>query len=497
MKALKCFFAINVLLFIFCSAASAQDYIFAYKDEVYEQGLVMPMSAEFNQRQLMGSIYLTDDEEALKRMLDAGLIEGYGPDEEVVLLDFADDPRFHSQENYEFKLTNAAGLVNNGRWNGSGVKVGIIDTGIAMEHGDINYNKIVARRNVLKNSSDPLAADVTDEQGHGTAVAGLIAAKTNNGLGVSSLAPEAELVIIKAFGSSTTTVSVLIDGIDYALDQGCDVLNMSVGSKPSGNPGNVYELMRKAISEAQEKGMIVVAAAGNYSNGETNNRNEDSDYMYPASYDNVVGVSSIDSNGNPSSFSYHNDKVNIAACGGSVSVLDWKNPNGVMGGSGTSFSAPFVTSVAALAKQIDPSIDQARFMELLAATADDAGAPGYDTFYGSGIINVGRLVETLLRQTGRSDKNNIELGEPTYDPYTLTYSFKITNKGFDSVAVLDTWYQKMGGDRYNSQISTVEVAPRSSEEVTYESFLDVAHMVWKKETLEPLCPVWEHSPPLD
>ncbi len=489
MKFVKSFFLTGLMALLFCSAAYAQDYIFRYRD-----GLVMPMSLEMEQNHLSGAIYLSDDLEELQRLYEAGIIEYYGPDASVELMDAADDTGYERQRSYEFRLTNAIGVVNNGTYNGSGVKVGIIDTGIANGHPDINYAKVVGRRDVTVKETDPKAEDVTDYQGHGTSVAGMICAATNNSRGLSSLADGVDLVVIKAFpgNSNTTAVSNLILGLDYAVRQGCDVINMSVGAKEDANNAAAIKSMKEIIDNAANRGIIVVAAAGNH-DSTTNNKNDlnkDSPFMYPGAFNNVISVASVDSNGNYSSFSYHNSQVDVAACGGSVSVLNFKDLSNMGFGqnSGTSFSSPYIASVAALVKQIEPEADVNRFRSLIQATSRDMGAPGWDTFYGFGIVDVGRMMDTLL---GRK----ITVSGISFDSDSFTASATITNSGFDSYTVTDIWAASNNGVQYNQKTSAVTLAPRSSVTTKdYMSLDPVTHMVWMMDKLEPLCPADRYEP---
>ncbi len=485
MKFLKSLFFINILMLIFCSAAWAKGYIYKFRESQ-----VMPMSLSMESEHLSGSYYLSEDEEELRRLVEAGIVESYGPDVLVELMDVANDSEFENQRGYEFAVTNALGVVNNGEYDGRGVRVGIIDTGIISGHGDINYDNIVATRNVTLDATDPNASDVTDYQGHGTSVAGVIAAVTNNRKGLASLASGVELVIVKAFaGSSATTyVSDLLKGMDYALSQGCNVINMSVGAKKDANSAAALGAMEELINEAASKGVIVVAAAGNHDSSPTNRNDltKDSPFMYPAAFANVISVSSVDSNSNISNFSYHNAMVDVAACGGAIRVLH--KSGGTATNSGTSFSSPFVAAVAALVKQIDPNYGVTAFRNLISSTARDAGAAGWDTFYGYGIINVGKMMDALL---GR----NITVTEG-YDGENLTAYSQITNRGFDSYQIRNTWkitYNNGEGERSQLESKLMTLEPRGSITVDCMSIRDITHMVWMADSLEPLCPAKKYE----
>lgn len=488
MKTLKNLVLVSLFILLFGSAAGAQEYIFRYKEDA-----VMPLSADFEHEHIARSFYSSDDETELQRLFEAGVIEYYVPDAEVWLMDDASDPQFiNKQKDYEFKWTNAVGVVNNGRYDGRGVRVGIIDTGLAGGHEDIDYTKVVATRDItVEKETDNGAFDVTDYQGHGTAVAGVIAAKTNNNIGVSSLAPGVELVIVKAFAGSSksTSVKYLISGLDYAAAQGCDVINMSVGTEGYDNPNTAIRVMREMIDEISAEGVIVIAAAGNHNTEADQARYKDieSPLMYPGAFENVISVAAINNDGDYTVFSYHNKMVDIAACGESVTVLNWSNTTGTFPQSGTSFSSPYVASVAALVKQIDPDIDVNGFRELLAETAIDAGDPGWDIHYGYGIVNVGKIMDRLLGP-------DIEVGSITPDG-RYKFTSQIVNNGFDRYELMDIWcVEDEDGTQYNTRVETTVVEPRSSvKSESYRGMLTVKHMVWSREDLEPLCPAEEHE----
>lgn len=486
-KYLYSVFIAAIFIFAFASAAGAADYLFKYS-ESYASGEVRMFSAEEIDAETVGfGIYTCDDEELLEELLQKGIIEYYEPDAVVELMDSTSDTLYNSyQSYYEYKLTNAIGAVNNGVYNGSGVKIGIIDSGLASSLSDIDYSRIVDKYNALNKSSS-----VEDTYGHGTQVTGVIAAKTDNGEGLASLANQADLVIIKVFEGKKTTISAIINGLDHAYSQGCDVVNMSLGAKGSSIDSSTFKSLENAVNDALAAGMILVAAAGNHSDDGDNPDPDpipaDSPYMYPASFDGVVSVASVDSTGAKSTFSYHNDQVNIAACGDSVRVI---TTNGsYRTNSGTSFSAPFVTAAAALAKQINPDITSAEFIELLAETASEAvqpssGEASYETSYGSGIINVGRMLDTLLGTA--ITVSDLALNSNWYVYCTMT------NDGFDSYEILEVWFMPDNGTQSNREINHITLNARSSMTTEYLGWTTVCHLLWFDDnSLIPLCPKGE------
>ena len=220
---------------------------------------------------------------------------------------------------------------------GSGVTVAVIDTGIS-KVPDLEQTTFVKGYDFV---NDRIEAD--DDAGHGTHVAGTIAQSTNNNYGVAGVAYEANLMPLKVLGASGGgTVADIAEAIRFAADNGADVINMSLGG-----PGE-SSLMEEAIDYAHQKGVFIVAAAGN------SNENSAS---YPARYPHVVGVSALDPAGNKAPYSNFGAGVDISAPGGSEigkilqETIDPETGLPVFEGyQGTSMASPHVAGVAALVK---------------------------------------------------------------------------------------------------------------------------------------------------
>ena len=256
---------------------------------------------------------------------------------------------------------------------GQDVKIGVIDSGISV-HEDLQGN-VLKGYDYLNGTED-----TTDTYGHGTFVSGLIAA-LDDGKGMIGVAPKAKLVPLKCFSTKTTNVSVICKAIYGAVDDfDCDIINMSFGLKEDSRA------LREAIEYAAEKGVLVVAAVGNYG----------SDTLYyPAAYDSVIGVGAVDQEGKVYSKSQHNKSVFITAPG--VGVKSISHRGGYTTGSGTSYSTPLVTAAAAVIKTVDEGVTGEQIKAILAAAAVDKGEEGYDEFYGNGILNLRKSAESLLK----------------------------------------------------------------------------------------------------
>ena len=278
---------------------------------------------------------------------------------------------------------------------GKGVTVGIIDTGIA-EHNDIASENITAKRRFCMDDTEETDInDVTDDVGHGTAVAGLICGRGKSANTMRGIAPDVNLVIVKCATAEGAAFSKITEGIRYCIRQGCDVINISLGTASVTDPNHPeLQEMQEAISDAAQSGCIVVAAAGNKGDD-----TQETDFVsYPAGLENVIGVGSVGSGFVHTSTSQKNESVFVSAPGSRVLVLNYKSPSGYKVDGGTSYAAPIISGMAALIKQMDKNATVDTVKEVLKRTVTDCGKAGYDTSFGYGVAN-GRALAIYLRNT--------------------------------------------------------------------------------------------------
>lgn len=257
-----------------------------------------------------------------------------------------------------------ANLVSDSNAGNTGVC--IIDTGYQSSHSDLQSSGTSGY------AFSGHGNWYSDGNGHGTHVAGTMVALDNN-TGVVGVigSGQANVHIVKIFNDqgNWTYASNLVNAIQSCKNAGSKVVNMSLGG------GSATQTERTAMDNFYNSGMLLVAAAGNGGN---------TSLSYPASYDAVVSVAAVDSNGNLASFSQRNSQVEIAGPGVNVSST-WNN-GGYNSISGTSMASPHVAGVAALVWSNHPQCKASQIRSALNATAQDRGASGKDNSYGWGIV---------------------------------------------------------------------------------------------------------------
>ena len=259
-----------------------------------------------------------------------------------------------------------AGPVHVGGNKGAGVKVAVIDSGIDYTHPDLDAN-FAGGYDFVNNDADPI-----DDNGHGTHVAGTIAAEDNEA-GVVGVAPKASLYGLKVLNASGSgSWSDIIAALQWAVDNGIQVTNNSYGS--SLNPGG---MVKAAFDNSAAAGILHVAAAGNSGNP----KGKGNKVGYPARFDSVIAVAATDQTNNRASFSSTGDTVELAAPG--IAINSTKLGGGYVEFNGTSMASPHVAGTAALV--IAAGITDVRTQ--LQTTADDLGDPGRDTHYGFGLVD--------------------------------------------------------------------------------------------------------------
>ncbi|MER5552733.1 type VII secretion-associated serine protease mycosin [Streptomyces sp. NPDC002793] len=270
---------------------------------------------------------------------------------------------------------------------GKGVRVAVIDTGVDVKNPQLT--KAVdagSGRNFLpKDLKDDDGREIergkengtTDVVGHGTKVAGIIAAREVEGTGFTGLAPDATIIPIQQNDAEGHgTAEKLAEAIRYAAGEGdADVINIS---QDTANAVKPTPLLEQAVNEALAKEIVVVASAGNDGLGGKVKK------TYPASYAGVLAVASSDRNNERAAFSQSGDFVGVAAPG--VDMISTVPGGGHCSDNGTSFSAPYVAGVAALIKAKHEDWTQEQIVAQIEQTAERSTA-GHDHLVGWGVVD--------------------------------------------------------------------------------------------------------------
>ena len=330
-------------------------------------------------------------------------VEYAEPDEVVTAT--TDDQYFRQQyalQNVGQSLTNTAGtlLAADGTpdadvdaleaWGvtkGGGTTVAILDTGVANVHDDIAPQVVGYANFVTADTKEDPKANPEDKYGHGTHVAGIVAAKADNKIGVAGVCPECSILDVKVLNDSGSgSSSVIANGISWAADNGAKVINMSLGQRVSSRT------LEAAVNYAWNKGVVIVAAAGNAGTQAK---------IYPGAYPNVIAVAATDNKDNKASFSTYGKWVDVAAPGVNVYSTFPNHPfvlgtqNGRSQGydvaSGTSMASPIVAAVAALVWRTPAVTDNASVRAKIESTADPILGTG--TSWAHGRVNACKAVE--------------------------------------------------------------------------------------------------------
>lgn len=280
------------------------------------------------------------------------------------------DPGWGNQYNLAAIHAPAGWTLNTGEvW----VTIAILDTGIELSHPDL-FVRILPGYDFVNNDNDP-----QDDNGHGTHVAAIAAASSNNGVGISGVNWGANLLPVKVLNASGNgTYANTAAGIVWATDHGTQVINLSLGG-PS--PSFV---LNDAINYAYNHGVILVASTGNAGAHAV---------LYPAAYDPVIAVGATDSTNAWAGFSNYGPDIDVVAPG--VSIYSAFPDGGYGYRSGTSMAAPHVSGLAAILWGI-PGNGPARVRTIIENTTLDLGPIGWDEQFGNGLIQMDKAIQLAL-----------------------------------------------------------------------------------------------------
>lgn len=288
----------------------------------------------------------------------------------------------HNSQRWHYEMINVpqAWGITEGSAN---VKIAVLDTGIDHNHQSLSQ---FVNTSLGKNFTTSNESDTMDRQGHGTHVAGTIASYGS----VTGVMRNATLIPVKVLGDDGRgTTYGIQQGVIHAANQGADVINMSLGG------GGFSQGMNDACVYAVNQGTIVIAATGNNGSGTVS---------YPARYDSVIAVGSVDSNRSRSSFSQYGQGLELMAPG--RNIYSTIPGNRYQTNTGTSMATPHVAGVAGLMRSANPNLSVSQAREILRNTTQAAGS---FNLYGYGIVDAHAALVAVTGGNG---------GQPT-DPITV------------------------------------------------------------------------------
>jgi thermitase len=375
--------------------------------------------------------------------------------------DFPNDPAYLSGQ--QWSLDKIEALESWKYSNGNGVTIAVLDTGVDSSHPDLAGRILPGFSFTTDNE------DVSDPCNHGTHVTGIIAADTNNGIGIAGISFNSKILPVKVMdryqpdSGCYGSYSDFARGLIYATDHGAAVVNMSFGG-----PAFSYSL-QDAIDYAQNQGVLLVAAAGN---------SNSSSPFYPAYYNEVMAVAATTFDDQRAGYSNFGNWIDIAAPGSSIYSLLPNSSYAYM--SGTSMASPHVVGVAGLILAVNSSLlhKQNRLKSILISTADDLGKPGRDDYFGHGRLNAAAAVKKAMRTTDIVEvTKNIKISESRNDHTQLEYS----NGNYVDMGEKTPLYIgiRSNGNRYYTVLRFTNVdIPKGA--MVKEAYLDLSPAWWQK-----------------
>ncbi len=307
-----------------------------------------------------------DELEAARRLLSSPLVRLAEPNTVFRAAETVpDDPLYIQQWNLRGEYGVRAPAAWDLQRGSAELTVAVVDTGMDYTHPDLSGRRD-GGWDYFNRDPDPW-----DDNGHGTMVAGMACANSDNGTGLAGLDWRARIMPLKALGvKGEGDLESVVNSIMHAANYGAEVINMSLTSA-------VYsQELAEAVAYAHSRGCVMVAAAGNEGDERMN---------YPAGLPHVIGVGSTDQSGDRSYFSNHNSSVDLVAPG--EQIIGPVPGGGYKRGSGTSEATPHVSAAALLLLAQYPGASTEEIWQRLRSGARDLGSPGYDQYYGWGLLD--------------------------------------------------------------------------------------------------------------
>lgn len=409
-------------------AEEEQQMVVVYENEQGEKAIQDSGAAVEEQYGHLSAAAISADTETIDELKKDPDIKYVEPDSKIRI---ADNGESQPSQAAALEQWNLASIHAPMAWEdgltGNGVKIAIMDSGI-YPHDDLEI------------AGGFSAVDYTtsyeDDEGHGTHIAGIIGAK-HDGQGIDGIAPDADLYAVKVLDQNGEGyLSDLLEGIDWAIAQNMDIINLSMGT------ADKSDALEDAVDKAYRAGILLVAASGNEGAGHP--------VDYPAAYEPVIAVSATDENNDITSFSSVGDEVEFAAPGADIPSTLPGSDYGMM--SGTSQATSHVTAMLAILKQQFPADTNAQLRQLLQQYSMDLGQEGRDGLYGYGMIQypAPESDDGIVPggTEGNSSQDDVKENVPTEDLQALADEVGMTLEELEDLFAangLDLYsYQNMG-----------------------------------------------------
>ncbi len=377
-----------------------------------------------------------DHVDALSRLAALSGVAEVWPDRVLYPSWQPNDPYFGSQMNLK-----QIGLES--AWNrtrGDGVIVAVIDTGYLMDGLEDGAVNVLDGWDFANNDDDP--TDRCPDMGHGTHVSNTIAEATNNDLGTAGAAPSVTLLPVKVFadGAQGAADSDIVDGINWSVEEGARVMNLSLGAAGGGGPSC------SAIAHAVDEGVVVVVASGN----------ENTSVSYPAACADSIAVGSCNQHSPGdlpirSEFSNYGDGLSVVAPGENIvaETFDSNGNVGYMAAWGTSMASPHVAAVAALLIAAMPELtDAAAIRDVIEETASRDANTDWDPEVGWGEVNAADALEAYAGEIPNEAPTASATATPTEGQAPLTVTFAGGASDPDNSIISYLW-SFSNGETYN------------------------------------------------
>lgn len=437
-----------------------QEVIIVYNNEEGKEAAIEQSEEIQHEFETVPAITATVGTEELQDLVDNPDIAYVERNVEFQLTDFEATSYTPPVNNAELMNWNYEQVAPDAMWQqgftGKGVKVAVVDSGIS-PHSEL---KIVGGISTVGSGTN---SNYTDDHGHGTHVAGIIAADSGNGK-VVGMAPGVSLYAVKTLAANGKgNLADLLEGLDWAIQNKMDIINLSLGGEDDST------LLHDMVDKAYNQGILVVASAGN--SGTVSNTNQDT-VGYPAKYDSVISVAAVDEYLNRANFSSTGPKVDVAAPGENIlSTYPSALGHDYVYMDGTSQAAPHVSGELALLKEKNPSASAATLRNLLNSYAVDLGAEGRDNLYGNGLITFRNKTDVIAPD----EVTDAKVASATADGLTLSWTPPSTSdfkevrvySGTDSTftTVTQSTYQApnlIADTAYDFRLTTVDTAGNES-----------------------------------